>query len=638
MTLCRLLYYRYNIDSFAFIPAGHLPRLFLGGLRFDVAMVFYACLLYYAMMIAGAYLPRRLEEAWGWRIVRALGFILPMGLLLLANVADTGYYPYILTRASRTVFVEFEGEDVTAMSADFLVQFWPLTLAFLLLLALVVVGYLALRFRRGEHPAPLRRRLLGTVAGVALLFVGMRGTLRPGVSPLSESLVDRYVASYREVPIVQNTPYTLTRRSGTHFRPYRFYEAEELARLFDPTLSIGPLEEGDTLFGSLRGRNVMVLTMESLAREYCGYLNRDLPDYPSYTPFLDSLMPHTLYAKYGFATGKRSVESMPSIYASIPTFGAAFNDRLFRMDAYQQTRYFTSGLPTALGEEGYEMKFYHGDEPGAMGFYDFLSGMGPLKQYTAEDFSREVPHAEDYFMNVWGVFDRPFEQAMATDMEGLREPFGAFFFSLTNHNPFQLPREYEGQVRPGTLPIHRTCQYADDALRHFFDRIKGEPWYERTVFVITGDHTSLSDRPEYDNPDGRSMVPICFYAPGSGLEGEVADRVAAHTDIYPTLLYLLGIRRTIYSYGHILFDDRADHFALNYLFDRYFLFTTEATVSMGLDGTTDLQPPAALIRPVKGGRPAPQHSSDLLRAIVQDYNSRIFSGDFVWRPSASSAE
>lgn len=60
-------------------------------------------------------------------------------------------------------------------------------------------------------------------------------------------------------------------------------------------------------------------------------LNSDQPGYPSYTPFLDSLIPQSLYAKYGFASGKRSVERLrPAIVASLPTFGGTFfNDRDF---------------------------------------------------------------------------------------------------------------------------------------------------------------------------------------------------------------------------------------------------------------------------------------------------------------------
>lgn len=641
MTLCRLLYYFFNKSLFSFIAMPHLLTLLAGGLHYDVAVILYGCVIYYLMMIAGALLPPRVEQRRWWQVVRAVGFLLPMSLMLVMNICDTGYYPYILSRASRHLFYEFGEEDMVGLAGGFMVQFWPLTLAFFALMSLLVYGFLHFSFAPvvEQKRSPLVRRIAGALVAVGLIVVGMRGTLRSHERPLSETIADRYIEDYREVALVLNTPYSLSRSSGARFVRYRFYDPTELRRIFDPVYQAEPLEPGDTLFGSLRGYNVMIVLMESMGREYIGALNTDIPGYESYTPFLDSLIPHTLYAKYGYANGKRSVESFPSIYASLPTFGATFNDKEFQMNSYQQCHAFTSGLPLMLRDEGYDLKFYHGDEPGAMGFYDFLHRMGLERQYTAEDFRREVPDADRYFMKSWGVFDDPFEQAMARDMKcSLREPFGAFFFSLTNHHPFQLPRGYEKRYKPGTLPIHRTAQYADEALRDFFDSIKDEPWYDHTIFVITGDHTNQSDRPEYDCPAGRSMVPICFYVPDGSLRGEISDRVVQHLDIYPTLLYLLGIDRAIYSYGHNIFDDRVDHYALNNFFDRYFLFTKELTVVMRRDGEVSLEAPRA---PVQTDHPDPtlpsdsirDHYSHLLRAIAQDYSERLFSSGFVLNDS-----
>lgn len=636
MTLCRLLYYFFNKSLFSFIAPRHLLTLLVGGLHYDVAMILYGCIIYYLMMVAGTFLPLRLERRRWWQVVRAVGFLLPMSLMLVMNICDTGYYPYVLCRASRNLFYEFGEEDMVGLAGGFMVQFWPLTLAFFVLMFLLVYGFLRFSYEPiEERKSPLARRILGAVVTVGLIVIGMRGTLRPHERPLSETIADRYIEDYREVALVQNTPYSLSRSSGARFVRYRFYDPTELRELFDPTYQAKPLAPGDSLYGSLRGYNVMVVLMESMAREFVGVLNTDIPGYESYTPFLDSLIPHTLYAKYGYANGKRSVESFPTIYASLPTFGATFNDKEFQMQDYQQCHAFTSGLPLMLRDEGYDLKFYHGDEPGAMGFYGFLHRMGLERQYTAEDFRQEVPDADRYFMKSWGVFDDPFEQAMARDMKhSLREPFGAFFFSLTNHHPFQIPRGYEKRCKPGTLPIHRTAQYADEALRNFFDSIKDEPWYDHTIFVITGDHTNQSDRPEYDCSAGKSMVPICFYIPDGSLRGEISDRVVQHLDIYPTLLYLLGIERPIYAYGHNIFDDSVDHYALNNFFDRYFLFTKELTVVMRRDGEVSVEAPSAPVQTDQGDPGLPsdsvrEHYSRLLRAIAQDYSERLFSSGFV---------
>ena len=139
------------------------------------------------------------------------------------------------------------------------------------------------------------------------------------------------------------------------------------------------------------------------------------------------------------------------------------------------------------------------------------------------------------------------------------------------------------------------------------------------------------------------MVPICFYVPDGSLRGEISDRVVQHMDIYPTLLYLLGIERPIYAYGHNIFDDSADHYALNNFSDRYFLFTKELTVVMRRDGEVSVEAPRAPVQTDQGDPGLPsdsvrEHYSRLLRAIAQDYSERLFSSGFVLTDSDAAEE
>ena len=86
------------------------------------------------------------------------------------------------------------------------------------------------------------------------------------------------------------------------------------------------------------------------------------------------------------------------------------------------------------------------------------------------------------------------------------------------------------------------AQYADDALREFFERVKEEPWYSNTLFVITADHTSLSDHPLYANLAGHAAAPIFFFDPQGKLQGEISDYVVQHIDpvSYTHLDYTTG--------------------------------------------------------------------------------------------------
>lgn len=630
----RLLYFFYNQSFFPEVGTGQLLRLMRGGYVLDMVAIGYGFLLYYLMMLVGAYLPARVEMSRWYRGVRHAAYFVPYTLFAFLNVSDTGYFPFVLRRVNSEVFSEFEGKSAVGFYREFMVDFWPLTLAFIALVILGVLGYRLVRLERSSEPSVGRvTNAVCSVVLVVFLFFGMRGRWDFKGEPVYIPDFARYTSDYHQMPIVQNTPVALMKKSMTR-QEFDFYDEETLSRIFSPYYRAAQLAEGDTLFASMKGRNVVILLLESMGREYTGFFNREIEDYVSYTPFLDSLCSESLYARYGFATGKRSVESFPSIFVSLPSFGGTFNDKNYRMDNYRHFDTFDTGLPCSLRDSGYELKFYHGDEAGAMGFFPFLQKLGVEEQYTAEDYLATHEDRPEDRINGWGgIHDLPFMTAMAEDMNHLQEPFGALFFSLSNHHPFKLPPQYVGKLRKGTLPIHETAQYADLALRRFFDRVKDEPWYPNTLFVLTADHTNLSDHPAYDNLAGHAAVPIAFFDPQGKLKGEIDGYVVQHTDILPTLLYLLGIEDPVLSYGSNILDPNAEHIGLNFFYNQYLLFAKEVTVTMTPYGAIRVEAPVPYLQTEKEHAVLPseevqEHYVQLLKAIAQDYNHRVFKTSF----------
>ena len=101
--------------------------------------------------------------------------------------------------------------------------------------------------------------------------------------------------------------------------------------------------------------------------------------------------------------------------------------------------------------------------------------------------------------------------------------------------------------------MHRVIGYTDDALRKFFDAAHKEPWYQNTLFVITGDHTGVTDIPEYRTDTGRYLIPILFYTPDGSLKG-LQEGIAQQLDIKPTILGYLGYDKPYFSFGQNLLE------------------------------------------------------------------------------------
>ena len=113
--------------------------------------------------------------------------------------------------------------------------------------------------------------------------------------------------------------------------------------------------------------------------------------------------------------------------------------------------------------------------------------------------------------------------------------------------------------------MHRCVAYSDHAIRKFFESARKEPWYEDTIFIITGDHTNRTDLPEYQTDCGRFRIPIIFYTPDGSLKG-LRDGIAQQTDIKPTVLGWLGYDQPFLSFGvDLVRTADEDTFAINYL-------------------------------------------------------------------------
>ena len=75
----------------------------------------------------------------------------------------------------------------------------------------------------------------------------------------------------------------------------------------------------------------------------------------------------------------------------------------------------------------------------------------------------------------------------------MREPFMTTVFTASSHHPFAIPEQYRDTFPEEGIAMHKCIRYLDHSLRRFFERVSAEPWYERTLFVIAGDHTNLTD-------------------------------------------------------------------------------------------------------------------------------------------------
>ncbi len=587
--------------------------MFKGALVFDTAGILYVNALYLVLLL----LPWLGKERQGYyRCLRWL-YVVTNAIALGSNLIDSVYFQYTGRRSTLSVFSEFAREDNIAgvMGVEFL-RHWYLVLAFIVMVWLMWRLYA--QPRKGWYSQPWRYYLCQALAIVLLVpvsIVGIRGSVFSGTRPITVSNAMQYTTRAAEASLVLNTPFSMIRSIGkkTFVNP-NYMTNEEMAMVFTPI--VNPAPDSCAL---LRGKNVVVLIMESLGKEYTSFYNGGQG---GNTPFIDSIASQSLTFKYSYANGRKSMDAMPSILAGIPMFVEPF----FLTQASTND---LTGLARQLGEMGYHSAFFHGGHNISMGFSAFSRAIG-YETYTGLDEYCQSPkyHGMDDFDGKWAIWDEEFMQFMADSLQVMRQPFVTTFFSASTHHPYNIPERYRGKITAPGHPMNTCWRYTDMAMRRFFERVSHEPWYNNTVFVIVADHTNHAERAEYLTDLGVFEVPIIFYTPDGSLQPRVdEDVVAQQVDITPTLLHLLGYPGRFMSFGQDLLNTPAgDTWAVNYNAGIYQYIKGDLMLQWDGEkavGLYNYRTDRLLRNNLAGRNPSQAAMERQLQAIIQQYMLRM---------------
>lgn len=617
-SVSRAGFYVFNNKMFPGLTAGEFLTIMRGGLLFDISATVYINMVFILFQLVpfDFRYGRKYQKSLAWL------FFITNGVAFAANTADFVYYRFVFKRATSDIFGTFEGEpNIIKMILRFLIDYWPATL-FCIALWVVMVWL----YRRLEpvKPQPSNRTVYTIVnilmipLAAGLMIGGARGSLNESTRPISNSNAARYVKDPKNVAIVLNTPFSIFRTSGKKpLEKKNFFNDEELKVLFDPH----HIPSGDK---PVKSENVVVIILESFGREYIGALNRDLDSgkYSGYTPFIDSLINVSLTFDVSLANGKKSIDAMPSILASIPSL-----ETPYAISHYSNNQ--IEGLASHLKKKGYYTTFFHGALSGSMGFDSFARMSGFEDYVSYEDY----PYSGDTD-GMWGIWDEPFFGYFAEKMKKFPQPFLASVFSLSSHHPFIVPEKYRNKFKKGPVPIAEVVGYTDFALGEFFRKISSEPFFENTLFVITADHTNESIHKEFQNSFGLYSVPVILYKPGSDLKG-IKNRIAQQIDIMPTVLHYLNYDEEFIAFGNDLFDDSYEPFAFNTNGSTYHLYMRDHILIM-IDykpvGLYNYKSDKFLEIDLKEKEPdLLLLMENKLKAIIQSYNSRLIDNNMIVR-------
>ncbi|MBQ9439728.1 MAG: LTA synthase family protein [Paludibacteraceae bacterium] len=578
-----------------FLPGlqqGNIWRMFIGSVYLDTPAICYTNALWLLLIL----LPLHYKDNWytadgsttktinTYQKVCKWLFVVVNSLTFIIQLCDAVYFKFTLRRTTITVFNEFSSEgNILQIFATEFISHWYFMLLGVAVIALMWYGYSEPVKKTTGLILPTPSRLfvryylpqtLTLLVFAYFTVVGMRGGFTRDIRPINVNRAGQFIIRPTDVALILNTPFTMLKSIGhtVYTQPHYFNSPEEAQAVFNPIqrrpiiVTHPRLPEDDILDLPVKRKNIVFIIIESFGREYIGTFSRPVlgDDYEGYTPFTDSLAEHSLTFRHSFCNGRKSIDAMPAILSSLPMF----------IEPYVLTPQATNhirGIAGYLGEMGYYSAFFHGAWAGSMGFQAFARSTEWQDYFSQEDYEADVRFdGHDDYDGWWAIFDEPFMQFFANKMTEFREPFVTGLFTATSHHPFRVPEQYADSFAEGTLPIHKTIRYVDHALRKFFQTARQQPWYDNTVFIITSDHTNMSDHDEYKSDIGGFCSPIIIYDPSGDIAPRRSNAIAQHIDMMPTMLNLVGYDKPYLTFGcDLLNTPDEDTYAVCYLNGTY---------------------------------------------------------------------
>jgi len=444
-----------------------------------------------------------------------------ISLLLLANLWYARAFGNLLS-----VDVVFADNNLEGLAPSVLALFQWVDLLFIIDLPLILAWHLMVGRHLGSKPQP---RLFATIGLITLVTVVFQySTLESG-----KDLSDRTTYPLRFSPLGTNL---LEIYQALHLRDSELSPARERAIgmwLESNEEFLAPADDYASLFGAIRGRNIITIQVESLEN----VIIQRTVEGQEITPNINNLLDHSRYFSNIVAQTRDGNSSDAEFLFTTSTYplqsGSAF---LLYPD---NTRI---SLPSLLGDMGYTSIAVHGDNKEFWNRDRVFPNLGYDAYVSEEQF-------HDKRTVGLGVIDEALFSQTIEEIEKTPEPFNFHVITVTSHTPFKLPDELKVlnlTADDKTADYLQAIAYADHTFGDFYSDLEERGLLDDSVIVIFGDHEGIH---KYSTttwlPDNNYEVPFLIHVPG--MAGFEVDKIGGQVDILPTLAFLLGVEPDDYS-------------------------------------------------------------------------------------------
>jgi len=279
--------------------------------------------------------------------------------------------------------------------------------------------------------------------------------------------------------------------------------------------------------------NIMIMLMESFTAKLISCTG----GIEGVTPNLDSLARTGVLFSNCYANADRSDKGIVSILSGYPAQPTTSIMKLTKK---------ASKLPHLshkLNAEGYTSSFYYG------GDIEFAN----MKSYFIMGDYNHIVSKSDFKHNEmnskWGAHDHIVLNRWYSDVCGLKPPFFSVLFTLSSHEPFDVPHTSRFLDKTDGGKFTNTMHYTDSCIGDFVRHAAAEPWWQNTLLILISDHGSrLPEKSENHVPE-RFHIPMIWLGGALAKTDTVISEYVNQTDLPLILCNQLGLDGSCFSFS-----------------------------------------------------------------------------------------
>ncbi len=289
--------------------------------------------------------------------------------------------------------------------------------------------------------------------------------------------------------------------------------------------------------------NIVIIIVEGLGIDFI-----DNNSFCGFTPYLDSLIPNSLYWENFLSNTGRTFGVLPSLLGSLPYGEKGFLE-LNPLPSHLS-------IISILKANGYSTSYYSGDDSAFDRRINFLQYHTIDNVVDVNKFGPEyvkTPANSGGFS--WGYPDAEIFKKTLSGLGQIKTPRLDIIMTLANHEPFNFPSKNKYLVKVDSIlnsnknfgrskseikknrDIFACLLYTDNSIKNFMSEYSKRPEYKNTIFIITGDHRLIPIK-QKDNLS-RFHVPLWISSPMLK-KPAIFQSISSHWDVTPSLLSFLN--------------------------------------------------------------------------------------------------